>query len=128
MMIDNQWINFVDVTLIAPIISVIFYNADRFSLLANKAYVFLGHISYSIYLNHWVVLWVASNFVAKHHNEAAGAHVHTIQTCEPHRDITPLGKQFRGDKRQRQRDHRHYDQCGSSGDVVRSAYRIVHAG
>ena len=63
MMIDNQWINFVDVTLIAPIISVVFYNADRFSLLANKAYVFLGHISYSIYLNHWVVLWVASNFV-----------------------------------------------------------------
>lgn len=60
---DNQWINFVDVILITPILAIVFYGADAFKWLQGRFGYFLGEMSYGIYLNHWMVIWAVNNAI-----------------------------------------------------------------
>jgi peptidoglycan/LPS O-acetylase OafA/YrhL len=60
---DNQWINFVDVILITPILAIVFYRAEAFKWLQGGFGYFLGEMSYGIYLNHWMVIWAVNNAI-----------------------------------------------------------------
>lgn len=60
------WIVYWETLLITPIIAAIYYLPARFSLLAKPVFKFLGDISYSLYLTHWLLLVVALN-VTQHY-------------------------------------------------------------
>jgi len=57
-------VNLVELLLIVPIVGLLFHCRQHFSLLNAKPMQFLGDISYSLYLVHFVVLAVIANTVA----------------------------------------------------------------
>lgn len=59
----DLWIVYWETATIAPLVAMIYYMPEKFSFLNKKAFIFLGDISYSLYLTHWILLVVALNYV-----------------------------------------------------------------
>ncbi|HSC69203.1 MAG TPA: acyltransferase [Cellvibrio sp.] len=59
----DVWIVYWETLSIAPVIAIIFYLPQRFSLLNAGVFKFLGDVSYSLYLTHSILLVVLLNAV-----------------------------------------------------------------
>jgi peptidoglycan/LPS O-acetylase OafA/YrhL len=59
----DLWIVYWETATIAPLVAMIYYMPEKFSLLNKRAFIFLGDISYSLYLTHWILLAIALNYV-----------------------------------------------------------------
>jgi len=59
----DLWIVYWETAAIAPLVAIIYYMPEKFSLLNKRAFIFLGDISYSLYLTHWILLAIALNYV-----------------------------------------------------------------
>lgn len=57
----DLWIVYWETATIAPLVAMIYYAPEKFSFLNKRAFIFLGDISYSLYLTHWILLVVALN-------------------------------------------------------------------
>ncbi len=57
------WIVYWETAMITPLVAAIYYLPERFSLLARPAFTFLGDVSYSLYLTHWMLLVVTLNLI-----------------------------------------------------------------
>lgn len=57
------WIVYWETLSIAPVIGIIFYLPQRFSLLDSGTFKFLGDVSYSLYLTHSILLVILLNAV-----------------------------------------------------------------
>jgi peptidoglycan/LPS O-acetylase OafA/YrhL len=55
------WVVYWETLSIAPVIGIIFYLPQRFSLLSSNLFRFLGDVSYSLYLTHTLLLVVLLN-------------------------------------------------------------------
>lgn len=59
----DLWIVYWETLAIAPLVAMIYYLPERFSFLNKRTFIFLGDISYSLYLTHWILLAIALNYV-----------------------------------------------------------------
>lgn len=59
----DLWIVYWETAAIAPLVAMIYYMPDKFSFLNKRLFTFLGDISYSLYLTHWILLAIALNYV-----------------------------------------------------------------
>lgn len=59
----DLWIVYWETFTVTPLVALIFYLPEKFSLLNKRPFIFLGDISYSIYLTHWILLVLALNCV-----------------------------------------------------------------
>jgi peptidoglycan/LPS O-acetylase OafA/YrhL len=59
----DLWIVYWETITIAPLVAMIYYLPEKFSFLNKRAFIFLGDISYSLYLTHWILLVIALNYV-----------------------------------------------------------------
>lgn len=59
----DVWIVYWETLSIAPVIAIIFYLPQRFSLLDSGTFKFLGDVSYSLYLTHSLLLVILLNAV-----------------------------------------------------------------
>lgn len=60
----DAWIVYWETAMVTPLIAAIYYLPERFSLLARPVFTFLGDVSYSLYLTHWILLVVLLNLCA----------------------------------------------------------------
>ncbi|MEN0038600.1 MAG: acyltransferase [Cellvibrio sp.] len=59
----DVWIVYWETASIAPVVAIIFYLPQRFSLLNGSTFKFLGDVSYSLYLTHSILLVTLLNAV-----------------------------------------------------------------
>jgi peptidoglycan/LPS O-acetylase OafA/YrhL len=59
----DVWIVYWETLCIAPVVGIIYYRPERFSLLNARTFKFLGDVSYSLYLTHSILLIVLLNLV-----------------------------------------------------------------
>lgn len=59
----DLWIVYWETLSIAPVVGIIYYLPERFSLLNARIFKFLGDVSYSLYLTHSILLIVLLNAV-----------------------------------------------------------------
>lgn len=59
----SPWIVYLETLLIAPVIGIIYYLPERFSLLNARLFKFFGDVSYSLYLTHSIILIALLNVV-----------------------------------------------------------------
>lgn len=59
----DLWIVYWETAFVTPLVAIIYYMPERFSLLSSKAFAFLGDISFSLYLTHFLLLIVLLNSV-----------------------------------------------------------------
>lgn len=55
------WIVYWETFTVAPLVALIYYLPERFALLNKPGFIFLGDISYSLYLTHWLLLVLILN-------------------------------------------------------------------
>jgi peptidoglycan/LPS O-acetylase OafA/YrhL len=55
------WINLAEVALVTPLVAMVFYNGERFRVLEQRVFDFLGEASFSIYLMHWIIIALSAN-------------------------------------------------------------------
>jgi peptidoglycan/LPS O-acetylase OafA/YrhL len=55
------WIVYWETLTVAPLVALIYYLPERFSILNKPGFIFLGDISYSLYLTHWLLLVLILN-------------------------------------------------------------------
>lgn len=61
----DLWIVYCETALITPLVAIIYYMPERFSFLYGKVFKFLGDISFSLYLTHFVLLAILLNIVTE---------------------------------------------------------------
>ena len=59
----DLWIVYWETITITPLVAMIYYMPEKFSFLNKRVFIFLGDISYSLYLTHWILLALALNYV-----------------------------------------------------------------
>ncbi len=59
----DLWIVYWETFTVTPLVAMIYYAPEKFSLLNKRPFIFLGDISYSLYLTHWILLVLALNCV-----------------------------------------------------------------
>lgn len=59
----DLWIVYWETAFVTPLVAIIYYMPERFSLLSSKAFKFLGDISFSLYLTHFLLLIVLLNAI-----------------------------------------------------------------
>jgi len=57
----DLWIVYWETAFVVPLVAMIYYMPERFSWLSSKVFTFLGDISFSLYLTHFVLLVVLLN-------------------------------------------------------------------
>lgn len=57
------WVVYWETAMIAPLIAAIYHMPERFAVLARPAFTFLGDVSYSLYLTHWILLVLILNAI-----------------------------------------------------------------
>ena len=62
----DLWIVYWETLSIAPVVAIIYYLPERFSLLNAPVFKFLGDVSYSLYLTHSLVLVILLNMIVAH--------------------------------------------------------------
>lgn len=55
--------NLLEAATIAPLIALVFFHPERFSKLETPALVFLGSISFSLYLTHYIIIMLGANLM-----------------------------------------------------------------
>ncbi len=58
------WVVYWETAMITPLIAAIYYLPERFAVLARPMFTFLGDVSYSLYLTHWILLAILINVIA----------------------------------------------------------------
>jgi peptidoglycan/LPS O-acetylase OafA/YrhL len=61
--VHDRFCNLIETAAIAPVIAIVFFCPQRFVGLAARPFRYLGDVSYSIYLTHWVTISIAINLV-----------------------------------------------------------------
>jgi peptidoglycan/LPS O-acetylase OafA/YrhL len=56
--------NFIEIFAITPFIALVYYCPEKFSMLTRSPFVFLGDVSYSLYLTHYMLIILAINAFA----------------------------------------------------------------
>lgn len=59
----DLWIVYWETLTVAPLVAVIYYLPEKFSVLNKRLFTYLGDVSYSLYLTHWILLVLALNAV-----------------------------------------------------------------
>lgn len=57
----DLWIVYWETFTVAPLVAIIYYMPEKFSLLNKRIFTYLGDVSYSLYLTHWILLVLAVN-------------------------------------------------------------------